>query len=47
MLFISKRLNSVDTNGFLHAPGSVKKPCEVAGVINGFCSADLSEGMAC
>ena len=30
----------------MHAPGSVKKPFEVAGVITGFCSADLSEGVA-
>ena len=26
-------VNPVDTNGFWHAPGSVEKPCEVAGVI--------------
>ena len=47
VIFIWKRLNPVDTNGFWHAPGSVKKPCEVTGVMTGFCSADLSEGVAC
>ena len=40
-------INPVDTNGFWHAPGSVAKPCEVAGVMAGFCSVDLSEGVAC
>ena len=47
VIFILKRLDPVDTNGFWHAPGSVEKPFEVAGVMTEFCSADLSKGVAC
>ena len=43
----SSGINPVDTNGFFHALGSVEKPYEVAGVMTGFCLADLSEGVAC
>ena len=36
--------NSVD--GTWYAPGNAEKPCEVVGVLTGFCSADLSERVA-
>ena len=39
----SHELNPVDTNESQHAPGIVG---EVAGVLTGFCLADLSEGVA-
>ena len=47
VIFIQKRLNPIGTNGFLHAAGSGEKPFEVAGVMTAFCSADLSEVVAC